>query len=183
MQQLEGSNRGIFGLPSARKSSIHWIVERLEAVNPITNPTEELDKVVGVWRLLYSTVSISGSKRTKLGLRAFVELGEFRQVVDEETHRAANLVDFSVRGLGLLTGRLTIEATYTVVSNTRVDIKFESSSIVPDQLRQLFEKNYNLLLQIFNPEGWLEITYVDEAIRIGRDDKGNIFVLERVKSN
>jgi hypothetical protein len=50
---------------------------------------------------------------------------------------------------------------------------------VPDQLRQLFEKNYELLLSIFNPEGWLDITYVDSELRVGRDDKGNLFVLER----
>ncbi|GJP69789.1 hypothetical protein CLOP_g798, partial [Closterium sp. NIES-67] len=93
--------------------------------------------------------------------------------------RAANVVEFSVRGLGLLSGKLTIEATYTVSSPTRVDIRFESSSIVPDQLSKLFEKNYDLLLQVFNPDGWLEITYVDDTVRIGRDNKGNIFVVER----
>lgn len=54
-------------------------------------------------------------------------------------------------------------------------------SQVPDQLRQLFEKNYELLLSIFNPEGWLDITYVDSQLRIGRDDKGNLFVLERAQ--
>lgn len=84
----------------------------------------------------------------------------------------------------------------------------------------VFRKNYDILLGIFNPEGWLEITYpnfvdcyidcflcfyatnvdddcccffliplsyryVDDNMRIGRDDKGNIFVLERFedKSN
>jgi hypothetical protein len=52
---------------------------------------------------------------------------------------------------------------------------------VPDQLRQLFEKNYELLLSIFNPEGWLDITYVDSELRVGRDDKGNLFVLERAQ--
>lgn len=52
---------------------------------------------------------------------------------------------------------------------------------VPDQLQQLFKQNYELLLSIFNPEGWLEITYVDDELRVGRDDKGNIFVLERAQ--
>ena len=52
---------------------------------------------------------------------------------------------------------------------------------VPDQLRQLFEKNYELLLSIFNPQGWLDITYVDSELRVGRDDKGNLFVLERAQ--
>lgn len=50
---------------------------------------------------------------------------------------------------------------------------------VPDQLQQLFKQNYELLLSIFNPEGWLDITYVDDELRVGRDDKGNIFVLQR----
>ena len=50
----------------------------------------------------------------------------------------------------------------------------------PKQLNALFEKNYDLLLSIFNPDGWLDITYVDEQHRLGRDDKGNVFLLERV---
>lgn len=63
----------------------------------------------------------------------------------------------------------------------RVDIKFENSTLVPEQLMSLFQKNYDLLLSIFNPEGWLEITYVDDTLRVGRDDKGNVFLLERVQ--
>jgi hypothetical protein len=62
----------------------------------------------------------------------------------------------------------------------RVDIQFESSRLVPKQLLSLFQKNYDLLLSIFNPEGWLEITYVDDTLRVGRDDKGNIFLVERI---
>jgi len=27
------------------------------------------------------------------------------------------------------------------------------------QLMNIFQKNYDMLLDIFNPEGWLEITY------------------------
>lgn len=75
----------------------------------------------------------------------------------------------------------------------------------------MFRKNYDLLLGIFNPDGWLEISYpfyfllvenlilkrqilcflnslihyhryVDDTMRIGRDDKGNIFILERSSS-
>jgi hypothetical protein len=50
---------------------------------------------------------------------------------------------------------------------------------VPTQLQKLFEANYELLLSIFNPDGWLEVTYLDDSMRAGRDDKGNIFLLER----
>ncbi|CAI5491023.1 unnamed protein product [Closterium sp. Naga37s-1] len=149
---LQGLNRGIFGMPSAKRAYLHAIIERLEELNPRPAPTEHIDEITGDWRLLYSTIAILGSKRTKLGLRDFISLGEFLQIVDKDTRRAANVVEFSVRGLGLLSGKLTIEATYTVASPTRVDIKFESSSIVPDQvgflLNKLFEKNYDLLLRI-----------------------------------
>ena len=29
-------------------------------------------------------------------------------------------------------------------------------------------------------QGWLDITYLDDTHRVGRDDKGNLFYLERV---
>lgn len=54
---------------------------------------------------------------------------------------------------------------------------------VPDQLQRLFEKNYDLLLSIFNPQGWLDITYVDASHRVGRDDKGNVFYLVRAPAS
>ncbi|KAL6652881.1 hypothetical protein ACP70R_011806 [Stipagrostis hirtigluma subsp. patula] len=163
---LEGANRGIFGMTSAKRSEIHELVELIESRNPTPEPTVELqDKVDGCWKLIYSTISILGKKRTKLGLRDFISLGDFLQIID---------VKESARALKIFSGQLTIEASYI-----RVDIKLESSTITPDQLMNIFQKNYDLLLAIFNPEGWLEITYVDESLRIGRDDKENIFVLER----
>ncbi|XP_077236632.1 plastid-lipid associated protein PAP / fibrillin family protein isoform X6 [Tasmannia lanceolata] len=145
-QAIQGFNRGIFGIPSAKKSEIEGFVKLLEFQNPTPNPTQNLEKVEGCWKLVYSTISILGSKRTKLGLKDFVSLGDFLQTI--------NVAE-------------------------RVDIKYENSIISPDELMNIFRKNYDPLLAIFNPEGWLEITYVDESMRIGRDDKGNIFVLER----
>ncbi|MCO5547025.1 hypothetical protein L7F22_000466 [Adiantum nelumboides] len=176
-----GINRGIFGVPAAQKKAIENLVTLLEDRNPIRRPTEDLQKVEGEWRLLYSTISILGLKRTKLGLRDFITLGDFLQTIDADKNRAANMITFSVAGLGMLSGALTIEASYVVWSATRVDIKFEKSTIVPAQLLKLFQKNYDMLLSIFNPEGWLEITYIDDEMRVGRDDKGNIFVLERTR--
>lgn len=41
-----------------------------------------LNQVKGDWKLLYSTISILGSKRTKLGLRDFINLGDFVQIID-----------------------------------------------------------------------------------------------------
>nr|CAB3484494.1 unnamed protein product [Digitaria exilis] len=80
---LEGVNRGIFGMTSAQRSEIHGLVELLESRNPTPEPTAELqDKVDGCWKLIYSTISILGKKRTQLGLRDFITLGDFLQIID-----------------------------------------------------------------------------------------------------
>ncbi|KAK3024941.1 hypothetical protein RJ639_042945 [Escallonia herrerae] len=178
-EALQGINRGIFGVPSAKKSEIEDLVELLESQNPLPDPTLHLEKVGGCWKLVYSTITILGSKRTKLGLRDFITLGDSLQIIDVAEGKAVNVIKFNARGLNLFNGRLTIEASFKIASKSRVDISYNSSTITPEQLMNLFRKNYDLLLGIFNPEGWLEITYVDDSLRIGRDDKGNIFILER----
>ncbi|RYR61745.1 hypothetical protein Ahy_A04g018949 isoform F [Arachis hypogaea] len=98
-QAVEGINRGIFGLPSAKKFEIESLVQQLEYINPTPDPTLRLDKVAGCWRLVYSTISILGSKRTKLGLRDFISLDEFFQTIDiakvQTTNTIHGLVIFS----------------------------------------------------------------------------------------
>ncbi|KAM3709871.1 fibrillin protein 5 homolog isoform X2 [Castanea sativa] len=141
-QAIQGLNRGIFGIPSAKKSEIEGLVKLLESHNPTPDPTLKLEK-----------------------------------------GKAVNVVKFSAKGLNLFNGKLTIEASFKISSKARVDISYDQSSITPDQLMNVFRKNYDLLLGIFNPQGWLEITYVDDKLRIGRDDKGNIFILERSGEN
>lgn len=181
-EALDGINRGIFGTTSAKKAEILGLAELLESRNPTPNPTDNLvDKVHGTWKLVYSTISILGVKRTKLGLRDFITLGDFLQTVDVAKEKAVNVIKFNARGFKMLNGQLTIEASYKIASKTRVDITLVNSTVTPDQLMKLFQKNYDLLLAIFNPSGWLDITYVDESMRIGRDDKGNIFILERIE--
>ncbi|XP_021911430.1 probable plastid-lipid-associated protein 7, chloroplastic isoform X5 [Carica papaya] len=124
-QAVKGMNRGIYGVPSARKSEIERLVQLLESQNPTPHPTLNLHKVSGWWKLVYSTITILGSKRTKLGLRDFITLGDFLQNIDVAQ---------------------------------RVDINYEKSTITPEQLMNMFKKNYDLLLGIFNPDGWLEIS-------------------------
>ncbi|XP_042495710.1 fibrillin-5, chloroplastic isoform X2 [Macadamia integrifolia] len=132
-QSIQGINRGIFGVPSAKKSEILALVELLESQNPTLNPTRDLDQVGGCWKLVYSTISILGSKRTKLGLRDFITLGEFFQTIYPAEGKAVNMVEFNLRGLNVLKGQLAIEASFKVSSKTRVDIKYENSIITPDQ--------------------------------------------------
>ncbi|KAL0449767.1 UNVERIFIED_CONTAM: Fibrillin protein 5 [Sesamum latifolium] len=180
---LQGINRGIFGVPSAKKAEVEELVELLESQNPTPKPTQCLEKVAGSWKLIYSTITILGSKRTKLGLRDFITLGDFLQSINVAEGKAVNVIKFSAKGLNLLSGQLTIDASFKIATESRVDISYNKSVITPEQLMNVFRKNYELLLGIFNPEGWLEITYVDDTLRIGRDDKGNMFILERLEDD
>jgi len=176
---LEETNRGIFGVQTEKKRKIHETIEKLEALNPNPVPMHCDSCVAGEWRVLYSTIKITGSKRTKLGLREFVKIDDMLQEIEPHQNLAINRVRFSVMGLGSLSGELRIVARYAAATDSRVNIEFVESTLAPEQLQKLFEKNYDLLLGIFNPEGWLDITYVDDTHRVGRDDKGNVFVLQR----
>ncbi|KAG1663395.1 hypothetical protein FOA52_011673 [Chlamydomonas sp. UWO 241] len=178
--ELIGLDRGIFGVPAAKKAALNAMLTELEGQNPIAAPVDDIDKIAGAWRLLYSTIAITGLKRTKLGLREFVRLGDFVQSIDTDAALAVNTISFSVAGLGLLKGSLTIKAAYKRASGTRVDIEFLESVLTPEQLSKIFEASYDMLLGIFNPQGHLDVTYLDDMHRVGRDDKGNVFYLERV---
>ncbi|GBF91412.1 hypothetical protein Rsub_04152 [Raphidocelis subcapitata] len=180
---LEGLDRGIFGTTAAKREAVLSLVARLEALNPLPQPLRRMDALAGEWRLLYTTIAITGVKKTKLGLREFVKLGDFVQIIDTENHAAINRVSFSVAGFAKFGGSLTINAAYAPapppLDGSRVEINFSDAKLTPEALEALFRANYDLLLSIFNPQGWLDVTYVDEEVRVGRDDKGHVFVVER----
>ncbi|KAG9150796.1 hypothetical protein Leryth_002954 [Lithospermum erythrorhizon] len=131
---LEGINRGIFGMPSAKKTEIEELVKLLESKNPTIEPTEQLEKLAGTWKLVYSTITILGSKRTKLGLRDFISLGDFLQIINIAEEKAVNVIKFSARGFDMLSGQLQIDASFKIASKSRVEISYNGSSITPEQV-------------------------------------------------
>ncbi|KAK6259033.1 Plastid lipid-associated protein/fibrillin conserved domain - like 3 [Theobroma cacao] len=81
-QAIKGINGGIFGVQSARKSEIERLVALLQTQNPTPDPALHLEKVGGCWKLVYGTKTILGARRTKLGLRHFLTLGDIYQTID-----------------------------------------------------------------------------------------------------
>lgn len=185
--ELAGPERGIFGLDSTLRKQIHTCVEAAEAQSPISAPAaENAIAASGCWRLLYTTLTILGRRRVKLAIGTkskpgFVKLGEFYQTVDPGPQESRNIVVFNMALGG--SGTFTISAKYEVESDTRVLVETQSCALEPVKLEELLGENISLLSQIFDPTGFLDITYLDENLRIGRDDKGNIFVLERCEYN
>ena len=196
-------DRGVYGLPSEQKEAILLAIAELEELDggglenaknsssssssSSTSVSARLPALAGRWRVLFSTVTITGSKRVKLGLKSAVTLGDLTQTIDPDARTATNEVAFELRFLGGRGGRgsLRLEARFAVAGADhprRVDISLSSAALTPPALDSLLGQHMDLLLSIFNPEGWLETTFADERLRVGRDDKGRVFVLERVVS-
>ncbi|OAE30563.1 hypothetical protein AXG93_4877s1160 [Marchantia polymorpha subsp. ruderalis] len=70
----------------------------------------------------------------QLGVKNFIALGDFLQIIDVDQRRAINKIGFNVPGLGMLSGALTVEASYTMDSPTRENIQYENSAIALKQV-------------------------------------------------
>ncbi|KAG2242852.1 hypothetical protein Bca52824_095305 [Brassica carinata] len=134
---------------------IESLVKLLECRNPTPEPTGELDKIGGCWKLVYSTITVLGSKRTKLGLRDFVSLGDLLQQIDIAQGKTVHVLKFDVRGLNLRDGEFRIVANFKIISKSSVEITYESSTIMPDQLMNIFKKNMNLCWESSTPRDYL----------------------------
>lgn len=178
-------DRGVFGMEDADRASLDVLIRRLEAETPIPEPAANNAEVAhGSWRLIYTNLEILGRRRIKLSIATsrksgLVKLGDIFQIIDAEKGESRNVVEFEV--MGRVRGTFTIEAEYQVESGVRVRVTKKGQRLEPDKLEMMLGDNVALLTDIFNPEGWLDITYVGNGLRIGRDDKGRVFVLERTK--
>uniref|UniRef100_M4CIP9 CCHC-type domain-containing protein n=1 Tax=Brassica campestris TaxID=3711 RepID=M4CIP9_BRACM len=79
--------------------------------------------------------------------------------LDKIGGKTVHVLKFDVRGLNLHDGEFRIIANFKIISKSSVEITYESSTIMPDKLMNIFKKNMNLLLGIFNPEGlsWIVV--------------------------
>lgn len=185
IKAVAGEERGIFGMEEEEREALDKLIRAVEDENPTSEPTaRNADAVAGSWRLLYTNMEVLGRRRVKLAIATsrkagFVKLGEFLQVIDPPNMQSKNIVEFKIMTGG--SGTFTICADYEPVSASRVNVVTTSAVLEPVALEKLLGQNKALLTQIFNPEGFLDISYVDKSLRIGRDNKGHVFVLERVE--
>jgi hypothetical protein len=99
-----------------------------------------------------------------------------------------------IKGLPLLSGIVSVCANFTVVDEKRVKVNFErlvagSQNLIGyqnidsfiDTLRspkKLFAIDFPIKRE--DQKGWLETTYIDQDLRIGRGNEGNLFVLRKI---
>ncbi|MBF2033898.1 MAG: PAP/fibrillin family protein [Leptolyngbyaceae cyanobacterium T60_A2020_046] len=181
-------NRGLFATPTDRVA-IQRAIARLEDCNPTPNPLESPD-LQGIWRLLYTTsTELLGIDRLPL-----YRLGQIYQCIDTEAQRIYNLAE--VEGPPLLEGLVSVSATFTPVSRQRVTVGFERGvfglqrALGYENPRQFIQKlqaqaklplwqGIDFRINRDRQSGWLEVTYLDPTLRIGRGNEGNLFVLQK----
>jgi PAP_fibrillin len=188
LEAIAGKNRGLLATPADRQAVLVAIAQ-LEDRNPTPRPVEALDKLDGNWRLLYTT------SQGLLGIDRFpfCKLGQIYQSIRAETARIYNIAE--VYGLPYLEGLVSVAAQFEPVSEQRVKVNFERSILglqrvvgyqSPEEFVQQIEAGTQFRaidFGIANREqrGWLDITYLDDDLRIGRGNEGSVFVLSKAK--
>lgn len=187
IENIAGRDRGLFGLEDREREALDSTIRAVEKENPTKLPTaNNAAAAEGSWKLLYTNLEILGRKRVRLAIgtskkAGFVTLGDFVQIIDPLRRMSKSVVEFDIMVAG--SGTFSITAQYEVVSDQRVNVATTGTALEPESFQRLLGENESLLTEIFTPDGYLDITYLDDAVRIGRDGKGHVFVLEKMESH
>ena len=187
LEAIAGKNRGLLG-SETDKQAILAAVAQLEDRNPTPRPVEATDLLEGNWRLIYTT----SRGLLNIDQLPLLKLGQIYQCVRTSSARIYNIAE--VYGLPFLEGLVSVAARFEPVSERRVKVNFERSIFglqrligyqSPDEFIQQIESGKTLPAIDFSIEnrdqkGWLDSTYLDEDLRIGRGNEGSVFVLTKV---
>ena len=185
LNAIAGTNRGLLATET-QKQAILALIAQLEDRNPTPRPVEAADLLDGDWRLLYTT------SRGILSINQFplINLGQVYQCIRVKQAKLYNIAE--VAGVPLAEGIVSISARFEPVSERRVNVNFERSILglqrlieyqSPSKFIQQIEAGQKFAAIDFtinrDQSGWLDITYLDENLRIGRGNEGSVFVLTK----
>lgn len=190
LKALAPVRRGLAACDTDRVA-IQAAATRLEERNPTANPLEATDLLEGDWRLLYTT----SRELLNIDRLPLASLGQIYQCIRLAENRIYNLAE--VEALPPLSGLVAVAARLEPVSKRRVNVRFERGVVglqpllgyrnpaqfistlqTHDKLSWL--QGIDFAINTERQSGWLEITYLDRDLRIGRGNQGNLFVLQKV---
>jgi hypothetical protein len=186
LEVIAGKNLGS-NATDIDKQNILSAIANLEDFNPTPRPLEATELLDGNWRLLYTT----SSELLNLNRIPLTNLTKIYQCIRVKNRSVYNIAEIS--GLPFLEGLVSVAAKFEPVSLKRVQVKFERSII---GLQRLIDYKYpgNFIEEIESgkkflaidfpiksneQQGWLDITYLDNDLRIGRGNQGSVFVLTK----
>jgi len=187
LEAIAGINRGLMATEQD-KQAILIAIAQLEDRNPTERPVESGLLLDGNWRLLYTT----SKGLLNIDQLPLLKLGQIYQCIRVKTQSVYNIAE--VYGLPYLEGLVGVTARFEPVSEKRVQVKFERSILglqrligyqSPGDFVQQIETGKKFVAIDFNfdsrdQQGWLDITYLDNDLRIGRGNEGSVYVLSKV---
>mmetsp|Transcript_57112 Transcript_57112/g.170224 ORF Transcript_57112/g.170224 Transcript_57112/m.170224 type:complete len:199 (-) Transcript_57112:420-1016(-) len=153
------TERGLTETPEQRQR-IANIFEQLEQTNPTSKPLKS-EKVNGAWSLQYTTSD------SILGRNGSPRIGPIIQRIDTNNLCAEN--SEVVRYLRVFDMPRKVTARLDPQSDRLTNVQFERFSVGPIAFNA--PKSF---------KGFLDVTFLDDDLRLTRGDKGNIFVLTRL---
>ena len=186
LEAIAGTNRGLMATKQD-KQAILMAIAQIEDRNPTPRPIEAGELLDGNWRLIYTT----SKGLLNIDQLPLLKLGQIYQYIRVKTQSVYNIAE--VYGLPYLEGLVSVAASFEPLSERRVQVKFERSILglqrlmsyqSPDDFIQQIELGAKFTAIDFgidsrNQQGWLDITYLDQDLRIGRGNEGSVFVLTK----
>jgi hypothetical protein len=163
---------------------IEQLTTEVEKVNPNPQPLLNATSLLnGNWLLQYSTArEIRSLSSLPLGLK----IGKVYQEINVANKSFYNLA-FVKHPLGLVSGSVKVTASFEPAedeTNKRINVKFDKRFLSIETIFGIQTPKLNpfKVVQAGLPQGRipsLDITYLDETLRIGRGGDGSLFILKR----
>jgi hypothetical protein len=157
------TNRGLLATES-QKQAILAAIANLEDRNPTPRPVEAANLLDGNWQLLYTT----SKGLLNLDSLPLCKLGQIYQCIRVETTSVYNIAE--IYGLPYLEGIVGLQRLLDYNSPENFIHQIESGKKF---------LGIDVPLNSEKQQGWLDITYIDSDLRIGRGNEGSVFVLRR----
>lgn len=155
LERIAPLKRGLIATPED-VADVEALASELERLNPTRKPLARPDLLSAKWELRYTTSSsILGT--TKPGFLR--PSGPIYQYIDAEGLRAKNQESAPLYN--------SVTAELTPLSDSKVKVQFKVFKLLN-------------LVSVKAPEravGELDVTFLDDELRISRGDKGNLFIL------
>ena len=130
--------------------------------------SNDIQKLKGIWELRWSS--------SKAPFLNYSPLVDNFQILDPLNLNGLNLL--KPKGIKAIIGT-GIVAKLKAINEKKIEVRFTHFGILGPNIRK---RKFNVLTKIKKEQkGWLEITFLNNDLRICRGDKGTLFILRKVK--
>mmetsp|Transcript_2007 Transcript_2007/g.6030 ORF Transcript_2007/g.6030 Transcript_2007/m.6030 type:complete len:216 (-) Transcript_2007:2080-2727(-) len=163
------------GIDDATKKRLLEMVDELERRDDAV-PTN-LESLSALWQLMFTTRTNQASAIQRFVTGTGNDVFQRVELSGEGKGRFSNIVKFSKLPVK---GYLSVQARIvSVEASQRLKIQFDNAFFKFGSVRIPYPVPFRLLGK--KAQGWLDITYLDDQLRISRGNRGTTFVLKRVE--